>query len=181
MGISINRVILTGRLTSDPEAKAVGGSGTKLARFSLAVKKPLSQEDIKQGEKEDVNYFPIVAWGKLAEFVLGKLRKGYLIAVEGRLQQRKFGTKDGEIKNVIEIVADNIVILSTPKPREEETKEKVEATTEKENVIEGIKKTSVNLEEDLEAKDIDMLTEEDIEDMYGEEEEEGDYNDPDNF
>ena len=100
--MSLNRVVLVGRLTRDPELRTTGG-GTAVCNFSMAVNR------IRKGpEGEDADFFNIVAFGKTADFVSQYLQKGRLASVDGRLQQRKYTTKDGQARDVVEILADNV-------------------------------------------------------------------------
>lgn len=100
--MSLNRVVLIGRLTRDPELRTTP-SGTQIVNFSIAVNR------IRKGpEGEDADFFNVVAFGKTAEFTTNYLKKGRLAAVDGRLQQRKYTTKDGQPRDVVEVIADNV-------------------------------------------------------------------------
>ncbi len=102
----LNRIILIGRLTRDPELRYVP-SGHPVASFSLAVDRPFANQ---QGERE-TDFIDIVAWRKLAEQVSQHLSKGRLVAVEGRLQVRSYETQDGQKRKVAEVVADAVRFL----------------------------------------------------------------------
>ncbi len=102
----LNRVILIGRLTRDPELRYVP-SGHPVASFSLAVDRPFTNQ---AGERE-TDFIDIVAWRKLADQVSQHLSKGRLVAVEGRLQIRSYETQDGQKRKVAEIVADAVRFL----------------------------------------------------------------------
>ncbi len=104
--MSINRVVLVGRLTRDPELRNTT-TGKQVVNFGLAVDDPFN--------KEHTNFFNISAWGSTADFVAKYLTKGRLTAVDGRLQQRKYTTQDGQERNVVEIVADRVQGLDRPK------------------------------------------------------------------
>jgi single-strand DNA-binding protein len=99
--MSLNRVVLVGRLTRDPEMRTSGG-GMAVCNFSIAVNR------IRKSEDQDADFFNIVCFGKTAEFVSQYLQKGRLASVDGRLQQRKYTTKDGQARDVVEILADNV-------------------------------------------------------------------------
>lgn len=105
-----NKVILIGRLTRDPELRYTP-SGVAVANFALAVDRPFSNQ---QGERE-TDFIEIVTWRKLAETVSGHLKKGRLVAVEGRLQIRSYETQDGQRRKAAEIVAENVRFLDSPK------------------------------------------------------------------
>ena len=105
----LNRVVLIGRLTRDPELRETS-SGIAVANFALAVERPFTNQS---GEKE-VDFIEIVVWRKLAEVVANNLQKGRLVAVEGRLQVRSY-EKDGQKRKVAEVVADRVQFLDWPK------------------------------------------------------------------
>ena len=104
----INRVILVGRLTRDPESRVTTG-GKNVVDFSIAVNKR-----VKSGDN-DADFFRIVAWEKTAEYVSNYLGKGRLVAVDGRLQSRKYTASDGSNREVVEVVADTVQSLDRPK------------------------------------------------------------------
>lgn len=102
----LNKIILIGRLTRDPELRYVP-SGAPVSSFTLAVDRPFTNQ---QGERE-TDFIDIIAWRKLAEQVHQHLSKGRLVAVEGRLQIRSYETQDGQKRKVAEVVADGIRFL----------------------------------------------------------------------
>ncbi|GHV09895.1 single-stranded DNA-binding protein [Clostridia bacterium] len=97
----MNKVILIGRLTRDPELRRTQ-SGMGVTSFGLAVDK-YSKET---GRSAD--FFDIVCWDKRADFAVKYLRKGSKIALSGRLQQRQWTDKEGGKRNSVEIVADEV-------------------------------------------------------------------------
>lgn len=104
---SFNKVILMGNLTKDPEIRYTP-SGTPVATFSLAVNRRY-----KQGEelKDEVCYIDIVVFGKQAENCGQYLSKGNGVIVDGRLQQRRWETDDGQKRSKHEVVAQSINFL----------------------------------------------------------------------
>jgi single-strand DNA-binding protein len=102
----MNKVILIGRLTADPNQRYTQ-NGTPVTTFTLAVDKPFSDEDGKRG----ADFIDIVTWRKLAEIVANNLEKGRLVAVEGRLQIRSYDDQNGVRRKVAEIVADQVKFL----------------------------------------------------------------------
>lgn len=92
-----NKVIIAGRLTADPELKAIP-NGESVAQFSLA----LNRKD-KQGA-ETTDFFDCVAYGKTAESIAAHLRKGRAVLLEGRLRQRRWESKEGEKRSKVEVV-----------------------------------------------------------------------------
>jgi len=103
----LNKVILIGRLTRDPEIRYTQ-SGIPVAKIGLAVER---RRKNAQGEKE-TDFVDIVAWRQLAELCDNYLSKGKMIAVEGRLQIRKYEAQDGTKRTAAEVVADDIRFLS---------------------------------------------------------------------
>ena len=99
----LNRIILMGRLTRDPELRRTG-SGTAVTSFSLAVDRDFKSQS---GEKE-TDFIDIVAWRNTAEFVSKYFTKGRMAVVEGRLQIRDWTDKDGGKRRSAEVVADNV-------------------------------------------------------------------------
>lgn len=99
----LNKIIIMGRLTRDPELRRTG-SGTAVTSFSLAVDRDFKSQS---GEKE-TDFIDVVAWRSTAEFVSKYFTKGRMAVVEGRLQIRDYTNKDGQKRRVAEIVADNI-------------------------------------------------------------------------
>lgn len=107
----LNRIILIGRLTRDPELRYTP-SGHPVAGFSLAVDRPFKGQD---GQRQ-TDFIDVVAWRKLAEQVGQYAAKGRLVAVEGRLQIRSYEAKDGSGKRkVAEVVADAVRFLDSNK------------------------------------------------------------------
>lgn len=99
----LNRIVLMGRLTRDPELRRTQ-SGTAVTSFTLAVDRDFKGQN---GEKE-TDFIEIVAWRNTAEFVCNYFTKGRMAVVEGRLQIRDWTDKNGNKRNSAEVVADNI-------------------------------------------------------------------------
>lgn len=108
----VNRVVLVGRLTRDPELRTTT-TGKSVSDFSIAVQKKIKPQD----GSPDADFFRVSAWGATAEYVKNYLSKGRLVAVDGRLQSRKYTAQDGSNREVVEIVADSVQGLD--RPREE--------------------------------------------------------------
>ncbi|MCH4200635.1 MAG: single-stranded DNA-binding protein [Clostridium tyrobutyricum] len=102
----MNKVVLIGRLTKDPELRFTPGKGTAVATFNLAVNRRFS----KDGQRE-ADFIPIVIWGKQAESTANYMSKGKLIGISGRIQTRSYEAKDGTRRYVTEVVADEIQFL----------------------------------------------------------------------
>lgn len=120
---NLNRIILVGRLTADPEARTTV-DGLPVTKFRLAVDRPAA------GGGSISDLFEVVAWRKLAEICGSYLRKGQLVLVEGRIQNRSFEDQTGQRRWVTEIVARNMQMLEKaygqnlkkvmPEPEDEE-------------------------------------------------------------
>lgn len=132
---SLNKVILIGNLTRDPELRYTP-NGTPVATFGLAVNR-------KFKDKEDVTYVTIVVWSKLAELCGDYISKGSPVAIDGRLQSRSWETEDGSKRSVLEVVAENVQFLGR-KPDSRET-----AGNEGASRDEGLEEIESVLEEDI--------------------------------
>lgn len=109
----LNRVVLIGRLTRDPEMKYTP-AGVAVAQMGIAVQRFTKNET---GDY-DVDFFDVVAWRRTAEFAANYLKKGRLVSVDGRLQTRSWVAQDGTKRKAYEIVADNLDPVG-PRPEEE--------------------------------------------------------------
>lgn len=107
----MNKVILIGRLTRDPELKFTAGSGIAVATFTLAVDRNYTNQS---GQRE-TDFIPIVCWRKLAETVANNLSKGRLVAVSGSIQTRKYTAQDGTNRYITEVLAETVQFLDRPK------------------------------------------------------------------
>ena len=113
----LNKIILMGRLTRDPELRRTQ-SGTAVTSFSLAVDRDYKAQD---GERE-TDFIDIVAWRSTAEFVSKYFTKGRMAVVEGRLQVRDWTDKDGNKRRSTEVLADS-VYFGDSKRSESDTQE----------------------------------------------------------
>src|ERR1700733_9727085 len=106
--MSVNKVILVGRLGRDPETRYTG-SGQAVANFSIATDETYKD---KNGERQKrTEWHKIVVWGKQAEIAQQYLKKGSLIFIEGRIQSREWQDKEGQKRTSFEIVASNFRML----------------------------------------------------------------------
>jgi single-strand DNA-binding protein len=105
----LNRVVLVGRLTADPELRQTQ-SGLPVANFTLAVDRKFSKD-------KETDFINIIAWRGLAENCANYLTKGKLAAVDGRLQIRQYEDKQGQKRTIAEVVADNVRFLSPAEKR----------------------------------------------------------------
>ena len=110
----MNKVILIGRLTRDPELRYTGNN-TSVTTFSLAVNRPFTSQN---GERE-ADFINCIVWRKLAETVKNYLFQGSQVAVEGRIQTRRYQNDKGESKYITEILVENIEFLGSKSKKEE--------------------------------------------------------------
>ncbi|SEL30095.1 single-stranded DNA-binding protein [Paenibacillus sp. OK003] len=103
----LNRVILIGRLTRDPELRYTP-AGVAVTQFTLAVDRPFTS----QGGEREADFIPVVTWRQLAEACANHLKKGHMAAVEGRIQVRNYENNEGRRVYVTEIIADNVRFLT---------------------------------------------------------------------
>ncbi|MNH81896.1 Single-stranded DNA-binding protein ssb [compost metagenome] len=104
----LNRVILIGRLTRDPELRYTP-AGVAVTQFTIAVDRPFTS----QGGEREADFIPVVTWRQLAETCANYLRKGRLTAVEGRIQVRNYDNNEGKRVYVTEVIADNVRFLES--------------------------------------------------------------------
>ncbi len=100
----LNKVVLIGRLTKDPELRYTP-AGVAVTTFTLAVDRP------KSGEDKETDFISIVAWRQAAEACANYLRKGRLTAVDGRLQIRNYENNEGKRVYVTEVIANEVKFL----------------------------------------------------------------------
>ena len=101
---SENSVTLVGNVTKDPELRYTTG-GRGVASFGLAVNR---RYQVNGEWQEQVSFFNVVAWGDLGENAAASINKGNRVIVTGRLEQRSYETKEGEKRNVTEVIADEL-------------------------------------------------------------------------
>ena len=104
----MNKVILIGRLTKDPQTRYTQ-SGTAVGSFTLAV----DRRGKKVEGQPNADFIPCVVWGKTAEVVANNLVKGRRIGVEGRMQVRTYNAQDGSKRYVTEVVANEVEFLDS--------------------------------------------------------------------
>lgn len=102
----MNKVVLIGRLTKDPELKFAQGTGTAVATFTIAVNRRFKRE----GQPE-ADFIPVVVFGKPAEATANYMSKGKLISVAGSIQTRSYDAKDGTKRYVTEVIGEEVNFL----------------------------------------------------------------------
>ena len=112
MASSINRVVLVGNLTRDPELRNTP-SGMSVCSLRVAVN--TRRKDNQSGEWVDkANYFDVTIWGRQGENAAQYLSKGRPVAIDGRLEWREWQDQQGNKRQSVDIIADNVQFLSSP-------------------------------------------------------------------
>ena len=110
---NINRVIITGNLTADPELRSLP-SGTSLCKLRVACN--TRRKDNSTNEWVDKpNYFDVTVWGAQGENCARYLSKGRPVAIDGRLEWREWESQEGQKRQAIDIIADTVQFLSSPR------------------------------------------------------------------
>ena len=102
-----NLVVLTGRLTADPELKNTP-NGVPVTSFSIAVNR-----NYRAGEEQQTDFINIVAWRQRAEFITKYFTKGSMIGIEGSIQTRRYQDKNGNNRTAFEVVANNVQFVES--------------------------------------------------------------------
>ena len=111
----MNKVILMGRLTKDPEVRYTQSNNTLVASFSLAV----NRRFVKEGEERQVDFINIVAWSKIGEFCSKYFKKGQQVGIIGRLQTRNWEDDNGQKHYITEIVAEEAYFADSKRENNE--------------------------------------------------------------
>ena len=141
----MNKVILMGRLTRDPEVRYTQTNNTLVASFSLAVNRRFTRE----GDTQTADFINIVAWGKTGEFCSKYFKKGQQVAVIGRLQTRTWEDQQGQKRYVTEVIAEETYFA--------DSKRESQADTGFENTFGGDTQTSGGDTSDFEVSSGDDL------------------------
>ena len=105
--IIINKVVLLGRLTKDPELKYAAGSGTAVCRFTVAIN--------RQFKKDDTDFINCVAFGKTGETITQYFTKGSKIAITGNIQTGSYDTKDGTKRYTTDVIVETFEFVESKK------------------------------------------------------------------
>ena len=107
----MNKVILMGRLTKDPDVRYTQSTNTQVTSFTLAV----NRRFVKQGEERQADFINIVAWNKTAEFVSKYFKKGQQVGVIGRIQTRNYDDEQGTKHYITEVIAEEVYFAGDKK------------------------------------------------------------------
>src|SRR5690606_9331502 len=142
----LNRVVLVGRLTRDPELRYTP-NGVAVANFTVAVNRPFKNQ---QGEQE-ADFINCVTWRKQAENLANDMCKGHLIGVDGRIQTRSYENQEGKRVWVTEVLAESIQFLEYKKetePQEQKSEPETEKKYENDFEIEQIEAEPMDVSDD---------------------------------
>ncbi len=161
--MNLNRVMIVGNLTRDPEARVIPSTGNAISSFGVATNRIWTD---KQGQKQtETEFHNVVAFGRLAEICNQYLTKGRLVYIEGRLRTRNWVGQDGIKRMRTEIVVTNMQMF----PRT--TRTEYIPSSQEEPAEETGEDTSLSFTESVESKEIDLNNlpqqeeEEDLENM----------------
>ena len=109
-GTNINRVIITGNLTRDPELRTLSGSGTSVCSMRIACNGRRRNNETNQWEDQP-NYFDVTVWGAQGENCSRFLTKGRPVAIDGRLRWREWTAENGDKRQAVDIIAESVQFL----------------------------------------------------------------------
>ena len=128
----MNKIVLMGRLTRDPEVKYTQTNNVQVTNFTLAVNRRFA----KQGEERQADFINIVAWNKTAEFVSKYFKKGQQVGIIGRLQTRNWEDEQGQKHYATEVVAEETYFADTKKENNVSAEQELKNAGVEVNVIE---------------------------------------------
>ena len=111
MSLNLNKVVLAGRMTADPELKQTT-SGISVLSFTIAVNRRFTSRSNEQGESQ-ADFINVVAWRQTAEFISKYFRKGSAICVTGSIQTRNWQDQQGQRRYATEVVADEAMFVES--------------------------------------------------------------------
>lgn len=121
----MNKVVLLGRLTEDPDVRYTQTNNTLVASFTLAVNRRF-----KSAGQPDADFINIVAWGKIGEFVSKYFNKGQQVGIIGRIQTRNYEKEDGTKVYVTEVIAEEVYFADSKKEQVEEEPYTIESSSD---------------------------------------------------
>ncbi|MFO7637460.1 MAG: single-stranded DNA-binding protein [Clostridia bacterium] len=135
----MNKAILMGRLTRDPELRYTNTNTVPVCSFTLAVNRRFT----KQGEERQADFINMIAWGKTAEFCKNYFRKGSQIAVVGRIQTGKY-EKDGRTVYTTEVIVEDAFFADSKRGNEDQSNEANAGSSDNQTEAEGF----INVDDD---------------------------------
>ena len=121
----LNRVVLVGRMTRDPELRRTN-TGTAVTSFTIAMNRNFTN----QNRERHADFIPCIVWNKTAENVAKYCAKGSLVGIDGRLQSRQYENQDGRRVTIVEVVCDSVQFLDT---RSQDSNRPVQQSTQPQN------------------------------------------------
>ena len=121
----LNRVVLVGRMTRDPELRRTN-TGTAVTSFTIAMNRNFTN----QNRERQADFIPCIVWNKTAENVAKYCAKGSLVGIDGRLQSRQYENQDGRRVTIVEVVCDSVQFLDT---RSQDSNRQVQQSTQPQN------------------------------------------------
>lgn len=137
MALNFNKITLGGRVTRDPES-TFGTTGTQIVKFGVAVNDPYKKQE------QEVDFFDVVVFGKLAEIVALYVHKGDEILIHGKLKHNRWVNKEGEKRSNYNVIADTVNFTSRPKSENAEQPAPKNATTATEPAFFGTEEITNN-------------------------------------
>lgn len=110
----MNKVVLIGRLTKDPDLRHIASTGRAVCNFTLAVDRQLSKDKKAEYQQKGIptaDFVRVNVWGKTAEVAAQYLRKGQKVAIDGQITTGSFKTNDGETRYTTEVTANNVEFI----------------------------------------------------------------------
>ncbi len=111
MSLNLNKVVLAGRITADPELKQTA-TGVSVLSFTIAVNRSYVSKNSEQGERQ-ADFINVVAWRQTAEFISKYFRKGSAICVTGSIQTRNWQDQQGQRRYATEVIADEAMFVES--------------------------------------------------------------------
>ena len=110
--LNLNKVVLCGRLTADPELKQTG-SGVAVVSFTLAINRRYQSKASDAGQQQQADFISVVAWRQTAEFITRYFKKGSALCVTGSIQTRTWQDSQGQKRYATEVVADDAMFVDS--------------------------------------------------------------------
>ena len=110
--LNLNKVVLCGRLTADPELKQTG-SGVAVVSFTLAINRRYQSRSAEAGQQQQADFISVVAWRQTAEFITRYFKKGSALCVTGSIQTRTWQDSQGQKRYATEVVADDAMFVDS--------------------------------------------------------------------
>ena len=114
----MNKVVMIGNLTKDPEIRTTNG-GHSVCTFTLAINRRIAD---KNGERQ-ADFIPVVCWRALADICSKRLQKGSKVGVSGAMQTRSYQTQDGSNRQITELIADEVEFIANIKHKEQDSED----------------------------------------------------------